>query len=163
MVTELSKRIKISDEESNDMSSYFPSLLWIVRDFHLELVNEEGTQITNDQYLESALEEQKGFSPEIMERNNIRKLLMSYFRERHCFTLVRPTQEEKDLQQLSTNPSKMRPNFEKQIQEVRDLILKTIKPKSISGVPMTGAVYLGFAERIVNALNQGAVLKLIFY
>jgi len=159
MVTELSKKIKISEDDSgNDIASYFPALLWIIRDFHLELVDEEGTPITNDQYLESALEEQRGFSKEIMERNNIRKLLTAFFKERHCFTMVRPTQEEKDLQTLSSNVGKIRGIFEKQLQELRNMIFNSIKPKSVDGMPMIGSTYLGFVSKIVDAINKGAVI-----
>lgn len=157
MVTELSKKIKITEEESFDMANYFPTLLWIIRDFHLELVDEYGMTITNDDYLESALKEQTGFSKEIMERNKIRTLIKTYFSERHCFTMVRPAHEERDLQELSTTKAKTRQQFEKQIQEAKSLIYNTIKAKSINGVPMTGQAFLGFAQKIVLALNEGAV------
>ena len=157
MVTELSKKIKISDDESFDASSYFPSLFWIIRDFHLELVDEDQIAITNDEYLESALKEQTGYSKEIMERNKIRTLLKTFFKERHCFTLVRPAHEEKDIQELSSGTSKMRVQFEKQLQELRALLFNSIKAKSINGVPMTGKSYLGFVQTIITALNEGAV------
>lgn len=157
MVTELSKRIKIAEEGEETIAGYFPTLLWIVRDFHLELVDEDGSPITNDEYLESALKEQIGYSKEIMERNKIRTLLKAYFQQRHCYTIVRPAHDEKDLQTLSSTGAKTRGLFDQQLQEARSLIFNTMKPKAIGEAPMTGKAYLSFIQTIITALNQGAV------
>ena len=48
-------------------------------------------------YLESALKEQKGTSDAVEKKNKIRRLITNYFREKDCFTMVRPTENEKDL------------------------------------------------------------------
>lgn len=157
MVTELSKRIKLSEDSEFDLTSYFPTLLWVIRDFHLELVDEYGIQITHDEYLENALKETAGFSKDVVERNKIRSLLKAFFKERHCFTLVRPANSENDLQNLSTAKSKTRTQFEKQINEVKKLIFDSLKPKSVNGVPVTGRAFLDLAGKIASSLNSGAV------
>jgi len=156
MVTELSKRIKFS-EDSFDLASYFPALLWIVRDFHLELVDEYGLQITHDEYLENALKETVGYSRDVMERNKIRTLLKTFFKERYCFTLVRPAHSESDLQNLSTTKSKTRMQFEQQILELRELIFESIKPKAVNEVAITGKVFLNLTKKMISSLNTGAV------
>ena len=85
LVVNLTKHIHIksngnSDEiDSDEYSQYFPSFMWVVRDFTLQLEDEDGEEINANQYLEKALEEQKGFSDKIEEKNRIRKLLKSYF------------------------------------------------------------------------------------
>jgi hypothetical protein len=61
-----------------------------VRDFSLQLINSEGENITPKDYLEMALAPQKGFSDDVEEKNRIRRLLSSFFKERECATLVRP-------------------------------------------------------------------------
>jgi len=48
-------------------------------------------------YLMSALKEQKGTSDAVEKKNKIRRLISNYFREKDCFTMVRPTENEKDL------------------------------------------------------------------
>jgi hypothetical protein len=84
-VVNLTKHIHIksngnSDEiDSDEYSQYFPSFMWVVRDFTLQLEDEDGEEINSNQYLEKALEEQKGFSDKIEEKNRIRKLLKSFF------------------------------------------------------------------------------------
>jgi len=67
-VSELTEHIKVKsqrideDEEEDDSSEYmrfFPSFVWTVRDFSLEL-KLEGRTITADEYLENALKLKKG-------------------------------------------------------------------------------------------------------
>lgn len=69
MVVEVSRRIKIfaddDDDEAGatnaDLARYFPPFLWILRDFALQLVDEDNeTEITAREYLEKALRNQTG-------------------------------------------------------------------------------------------------------
>ncbi len=64
--------------------------MWVVRDFALMLVDSEGETITSKEYLEKALTSQKGFSDGVEQKNRIRRLLKSFFRERDCTTMIRP-------------------------------------------------------------------------
>uniref|UniRef100_A0A8C5PWC9 GB1/RHD3-type G domain-containing protein n=1 Tax=Leptobrachium leishanense TaxID=445787 RepID=A0A8C5PWC9_9ANUR len=68
-VTELTERIQVTskkatnddddDDGSSEMKRFFPSFIWCVRDFNLELkVN--GADITEDQYLQNSLKLKKG-------------------------------------------------------------------------------------------------------
>jgi hypothetical protein len=71
-----------------------------VRDFALKLLDQYGNAITSKEYLESALKEQKGSSENVEKKNKIRRLVVNFFKDRDCYTMVRPTEEEKDLQTL---------------------------------------------------------------
>ncbi len=57
--------------------------------------------MTSKQYLESALKEQKGTSDSIENKNRIRRLIKHFFQDRDCSTLVRPVEDEKQLQNLN--------------------------------------------------------------
>jgi hypothetical protein len=72
----------------------------VVRDFSLQLINGNGDTITPGEYLERSLALQKGFSDDIEDKNRIRRLLTSFFKQRDCITLVRPLVNESKLQQL---------------------------------------------------------------
>lgn len=50
--------------------------------------------------MEKALKEQKGSSDTIEKKNRIRRLIVNFFKDRDCFTMVRPIEDEKDLQVL---------------------------------------------------------------
>ena len=69
----------------------------MVRDFALRLQDENGGQISSKEYLENGLKDQKGASDAVEKKNRIRKLIRNYFKDKDCFTMVRPTEEEKDL------------------------------------------------------------------
>jgi hypothetical protein len=46
------------------------------------------------------LQPQKGSSDAVEEKNRIRKMIKSFFKDRDCFTMVRPVENEVDLQNL---------------------------------------------------------------
>lgn len=79
----------------------FPSFLWLVRDFALRLEDEHGSSITPREYLENALKTQKGNSEMVQRKNSIRKELTNFFKDRDCFMLIRPVDDEKKLQNMS--------------------------------------------------------------
>lgn len=90
LVIQLTKHIQIKasgitqDVDPEEYSRYFPSFMWVVRDFSLQLVDTEGESITPKDYLEKALHEQKGFSESAEQKNRIRRLLRCFFKERDC-------------------------------------------------------------------------------
>jgi hypothetical protein len=98
----LSKQLELKGKKAEDIdpetvSKYFPSFLWVVRDFALKLQDQYQNEISSKQYLENALKEQKGTSDAIEQKNKIRRLISNYFKDKDCFTMVRPTEQEKDL------------------------------------------------------------------
>lgn len=59
LVVNLSKQLQVSEGASDpdDLAEYFPSFLWLLRDFSLQLIDSEGNQITSKTYLENSLKE----------------------------------------------------------------------------------------------------------
>ena len=109
--------------------NFFPSFLWILRDFSLKLEDNEGNLITAKEYLEIALNEQKN-----EEKNYVRNVIKNYFKERDCFTIVRPVENESDLQRLNClENEKIRPEFLEQIEILREKIFMNVKPKNFEG------------------------------
>jgi hypothetical protein len=90
----------------------FPSFLWVVRDFALKLEDKHGNEITSKKYLENALSEKHGISETVESKNRVRRIINGFFKEKDCFVMIRPTENEKDLQILNTLPFEyMRPEF----------------------------------------------------
>jgi hypothetical protein len=58
--------------------------MWVLRDFALQLVDHEGNKITQREYLENSLREQKGTSESILRKNKIRRLIQHFFKDRDC-------------------------------------------------------------------------------
>jgi hypothetical protein len=88
------------DIDTEEYGSYFPSFMWVVRDFTLQLVDQEGEPLTSKEYFEKALDCQKGFSDAVEQKNRIRRLLKSFFKDRDCCTMIRPLTNEDELQNL---------------------------------------------------------------
>ena len=167
LILNLSKSLKLRNnsnvlntKESDDkeMAKYFPSLLWLLRDFALKLEDSDGNVITAKQYLENALMEQKGSRASIEEKNLVRKMIKTYFIERDCFPLVRPVENENDLQNLMSLPeSKIRPEFIKQSSMLRNKIYMKIKPKTFNGKILSGQMLVDLLDSVVNCINEGAI------
>lgn len=163
LIINLSKNLHVQAETSNEedpdeLAKYFPRLLWVLRDFSLKLRDEYDNQINAKEYFENALNPQKGISEKVEARNRIRRLIKTFFTDRDCFTLVRPTEEETDLQSLQTIPdSELRPEFVAASQRLRSRILKRVKPKTLNGKFITGEMLLELCYSYTSAVNKGSV------
>jgi hypothetical protein len=69
----------------------------VLRDFALQLVDNQGVTITQKEYLENSLKDQRGTSDTAEKKNRIRRMLRNFFKDRDCFTLVRPCEDESML------------------------------------------------------------------
>ena len=84
-------------QDPEELAKIFPSFLWLVRDFNLALVNQDGETNTPKEYLEMALQEQAGMSERTEMKNRTRRLFKSLFQERDCLTFERPVSDERML------------------------------------------------------------------
>ena len=161
-VLNLSKTIKIKsvsiEDNEEDLAKYFPTLLWLLRDFSLKLEDKNGNVITEKQYLENALRELSGLTNSIEEKNRIRNLIRAYFPERDCFVMVRPTENEEDLQNLQNLPdNKFRKEFLEQSKIFKNKVFKKTKPKRLNGKALTGAMLVEFVQNIIDSINAGCI------
>ena len=161
-VLNLSKTIKIKsvsiEDNEEELAKYFPTLLWLLRDFSLKLEDKNGNVITEKQYLENALRELSGLTNSIEEKNRVRNLIRAYFPERDCFCMVRPTEDEQDLQNLQNLPdNKFRKEFLEQSKIFRNKVIKKTKPKRLNGRVLTGSMLVEFVQNVLDAINAGAI------
>ena len=161
-VLNLSKTIKIKsasiEDNEEELAKYFPNLLWLLRDFSLKLEDSDGNVITEKQYLEEALKELNGLTNTIEEKNRVRNLIRAYFPERDCYVMVRPTEDEQDLQNLQHLPDKkFRKEFLEQSKIFRNKVLKKTKPKRLNGKVLTGSMLVEFVQSILDSINTGAI------
>ncbi len=164
LVINLTKNIQVKsggmneDVDPEELAQYFPSFMWVVRDFTLQLVDSEQEPITSKEYLEKALGPQKGFSEMVEQKNRIRRLLKSFFKERDCCTMIRPLTKEEQLQNLAEmDLSQLRPEFVEQIHTLRRKVINRIKPKAINGRKLNGEMLFNLALSYAEAINKGAV------
>ena len=161
-VLNLSKTIKIKsvsiEDNEEELAKYFPTLLWLLRDFSLKLEDKDGNVITEKQYLENALEEISGMSTTIEEKNRVRALIRTYFPERDCFVMVRPIEKENDLQNLQNLPdTQFRREFLEQSKIFRNKVMKKTKPKRFRNKILTGSMLVELVQSILDSINTGAI------
>ena len=142
-----------------EFHKFFPSFIWVLRDFALDLVDEEGYTISADQYLAHALAPQVGsFEKETLERNNIRRMLMAFFTERHAVPLVRPLHDEEQLQDVTKVAlDDLRPEFLTGLADLKELIAATMRPKVMNDRPLSGSMYSALVQSYVDAINSDGV------
>jgi hypothetical protein len=93
-----------------------------------------------------------------MENNNIRENIIKYFKNRECFTLPRPVDSEKDLNQLDKIPfEQLKSNFKLEFINLRNKVYKESNAKVINGKKMTGTVLANLIEEFIIAINKGSV------
>ena len=161
-VLNLSKTIKIKsvNKEDNDeeLAEYFPTLLWLLRDFSLKLEDKNGNVITEKQYLEHALENISGSSDIVEQKNRVRNLIKTYFPEKDCFVMVRPVEKESDLQNLQNLPDyQLRKEFVEQAKIFRNKVMKKIKPKTFRKKILSGSMLVELVQSILDAINGGSI------
>ena len=103
LITEISKRVCAAAEPSGvdggaadaeaaeraQLSRFFPPILWLLRDFVLELRDADGGVLTPAAYMERALNPRDGAQRRADERNETRAAIRELFPQRGCCTLVR--------------------------------------------------------------------------
>ncbi|KAJ8600136.1 hypothetical protein CTAYLR_003481 [Chrysophaeum taylorii] len=163
-VANLSQHIRISGDsdgelEAHDFHKFFPSFVWVVRDFALDLVDEYNSPISSDEYLERSLKPQVGFDAATTERNRVRSMMTAFFTERKCFPLVRPLLDEERLQQIDkVGFDNLRSEFKEGVEALKSHLYEThLKPKEIHGRPLNGSSFVALVEQYIQAIEGGSV------
>ncbi|XP_063167709.1 guanylate-binding protein 1-like [Candoia aspera] len=164
-VAELTKHIKVksspqqdgerNDGPPDDFTFFFPAFIWVVRDFWLQLKLADGRSISEDEYLELALERQNDI-PE--NQAKIQEYIRQYFPRRKCFVFDRPA-SRRDLLHLETlDESKLKPEFLEQAHHFCRYIYQEAQPKTIQGgYVVTGTLLGSLAVTYVDAIRSGAI------
>eukprot|EP00929_Paragymnodinium_shiwhaense_P035014 TRINITY_DN18986_c0_g1_i1.p1 TRINITY_DN18986_c0_g1~~TRINITY_DN18986_c0_g1_i1.p1 ORF type:complete len:598 (+),score=164.71 TRINITY_DN18986_c0_g1_i1:75-1868(+) len=161
LVLHLAKHIHVKSrrsgtvlEAASELSQYFPSFLWTLRDFHLRLVDDRGNNINEKQYLEEALKSRSGQE----DKNKVRDVIKDLFRDRDACTIVRPVADERDLRNIERLPYEaLRPEFRTQVEAFVKRVYTSLKPKKIGSAFVTGATFVSLVKEYCNAINNSAV------
>lgn len=148
-----------------------PSLLWVVRDFTLDIeaegaIEEEGAGegaaaghrrvLDDDGYLEEALRADL-FDPR-SPKGMLRRVLNDAFPRRACQTMVRPADREEDMKQLQNLPDgELRPEFVAQLASLRRKLLGLSRPKRVAGRALDASLLADLAATYVEAINGDRV------
>nr|XP_055059192.1 guanylate-binding protein 1-like isoform X1 [Misgurnus anguillicaudatus] len=166
-VTELAELIKIrspsagADEEEevedSEFVCFFPSFVWAVRDFTLELVI-NGKKVTEDEYLDFALQLKKGLTKKVSEYNLPRECIRRYFPSRKCFVFPSPTSSENMTHLESLQEQDLAPGFLEATDHFCEYIfVKSDVKKLKGGRRVTGKMLGQLAQIYVDTISSGNV------
>ncbi|KDP21017.1 hypothetical protein JCGZ_21488 [Jatropha curcas] len=161
LVTQMTKHIRVRASggrtTASEIGSFSPIFVWLLRDFYLDLV-EDNRKITPRDYLELALRPVQGTGRDIAAKNEIRDSIRALFPDRECFTLARPLNDEEDLKRLDQiSLDKLRPVFRAGLDALTKFVFERTRPKQVGATIMTGPILVGITESYLEALNNGAV------
>ncbi|KAB5560640.1 hypothetical protein DKX38_005597 [Salix brachista] len=161
LVTQMTKHIRVrasgGRSSASELGQFSPIFVWLLRDFYLDLV-EDNKRITPRDYLELALRPVQGSGKDIAAKNEIRDSIRALFPDRECFPLVRPLNNENDLQRLDQiSLDKLRPEFRAGLDALTKFVFERTRPKQVGPTVMTGPILVGITESYLEALNNGAV------
>ena len=154
LVCNLTEHIHVNKSKSEsglEFHQFFPSFLWVLRDFYHEL--EPGH--TSRDYLESCLEQVSGSTDDIIRKNKIRESITRFFKDRDWYTLIRPLNEEERLAHIeSENYEDLKPEFITQMNTLIQKIYTKAKPKIINSKVLNSSMFLGLTLEYVDSLNS---------
>ncbi|XP_077227510.1 uncharacterized protein LOC143860648 [Tasmannia lanceolata] len=160
LVTEMTKHIRVRASgrtTASELGQFSPVFVWLLRDFYLDLA-EDNRKITPRDYLELALRPMQGEGKDMVAKNEIRESIRALFPDRECFTLVRPLNNENDLQRLDQiSLDRLRPEFRSGLDALTKFVLERTRPKQVGAVMMTGPILASITQSFLDALNNGAV------
>lgn len=161
LVTQMTKHIRVrasgGKTTPSELGQFSPIFVWLLRDFYLDLA-EDNRKITPRDYLEIALRPVQGSGRDIAAKNEIRDSIRALFPDRECFTLVRPLNNENELQRLDQiSLDRLRPEFRAGLDALTKFVFERTRPKQVGATVLTGPVLIGITESYLDAINNGAV------
>ncbi|KAB5535679.1 hypothetical protein PHYPO_G00120710 [Pangasianodon hypophthalmus] len=170
-VTELAEQIKIKspasraaevveeeEEEDSQFVQFFPNFIWTVRDFSLKLVIQKKGQVTEDEYLDFALQLKKGLNKKDTNYNLPRQCIRNYFPTRKCFVFPFPASQDKIVQLESLDESEICPKFLNVTHSFCDYVFAASKVKTVKGgYRVTGRMFGHLVQSYVETISSGKV------
>lgn len=160
LVCKLTQHVHIKSNSSNSAAAYaayFPAFIWVLRDFSLQL-EDAGRKTSSREYLETCLKPVDGSTPDVLTKNQIRKTILDFFKDRDCVTLIRPVNDERQLREINTLPYEtLRPKFREQMDDLVTKIVNTVRVKMIEGAVLSGEMLAELTMQYTEAINNDGI------
>ena len=164
LITFLIKTVALEENKKlvseYQLAQYAPKLLWILRDFVLEIKDTQNRSVTAQQYLESALvdvnQNAKSGNKDSQKSCQVRQGLINFFKNRDCLTMVRPVNDESELRNIQhLQDDQIRPDFLASLHAVRNKIYKNCTQKVINGVGLNSGMLVAYLKTFIDSFNSG--------
>ncbi len=156
--TRLSRSLLVQKGESmraEVMREFFPHFLWLLRDVTLTVTDRAGQTISATEFLHTRVLASQSGQP-----TELGKSLCSLFPSLECHTLPIPSINPKVIKNIVEQQDKLKPAFNKAVDELIQRILQQVTPKkAIDGVSVVdGPALAALTRGYVDAINTpGAI------
>ena len=128
-----------------------PHLVWVIQNFHLKLMDENGEELSGKYYIERLLQQ-------VDKSNNgtsaFQKQFTEFFSSLDVKTLPYPVASLDDLQSLSSLPSSgFDPRYQAAVRDLSEYIKGIAEPKKIGKLRMTGVALAELVKRWTENMN----------
>ena len=145
LILKIIKTIKIrnitEEDNNNELYRFLPNLFWILINNKIKTEDKNGNTITEKEYMENCLKLINSNNEHIEEINSIKSDIKNYFKDRECIVSM----ENDNLFTYNDINDK----------NMRNKIIKKIKPKNFFGHLFTGNMILELIESILDCINKG--------
>ncbi|XP_064630823.1 guanylate-binding protein 3-like [Lineus longissimus] len=143
-----------NEGDDDNFYKFFPELIYVIRDCHVGL-EENGREITPDEYFESALTVDSS-DDKTGQRAKTRNSIKKYFRRRKCFTLDIPAAKKSVLSMMDTiADDQLNEDFIGTMNKLLQYILFESKSKVLqNGRQINGRQVAILVETYVNAYRN---------
>ncbi|CAK85405.1 unnamed protein product (macronuclear) [Paramecium tetraurelia] len=162
LTTTLAKNIQVQDQNKESVNEsqikYFtPKFVWILRDYVLEMRDQQQRELTPKEYMENCLTDESQYIKQNEQSKKIRKSLLNFFKERHCFPLITPVDDTqlKNVDQLALN--QLRPEFQKTLMKLKEYLINNCSPKQIHSENVNGRMFCAMLDNYISVINRGGV------
>jgi len=148
------------EERGNELNR--PSLMWVLRDFMLDLRDPSGRGVSAEEYLEKSLHAAPEEQEPSQAARDVRQSMLRFFGHRSCHTLVRPVSDAAQLAKLDQVAYlSLRSEFRVGLEALRAQLLANAAatPKTIAGQPLSCVAFVALLRQLVQALNESRVLS----
>ncbi len=156
--TQLSRSLLVQKGESmraEVVREFFPHFLWLLRDVTLKVTDRAGQTISATEFLHTRVLASQSGQP-----TELGKSLCSLFPSLECHTLPMPSINPKVIKNIVEQQDKLKPAFNKAVDELIQRILQQVTPKkAIGGVSVVdGPALAALTRGYVDAINTpGAI------
>ena len=164
MFLQLASSISITDKGDNDVNelhSYFPDFLWLLRDVHLLPANEQGESITPTEYLKSkVLIRSRGFFES--QADTVARAIVTFFPSIECRILPPPSTSPEIMRDIVNKADQLSPEFNSAVEDLLAHIKSSIKPKKgYSRGSVNGPIMASLVKEYVKAINSPGAIPTI--
>ncbi|XP_060586553.1 guanylate-binding protein 1-like [Ruditapes philippinarum] len=130
-----------------------------LRDFYLEVIDEDGTEMSPDKYFEDCLSMSDGQGKEKIDET--RECIKKYFPRRKCFTLAQPAMGRKLAKVDAYEDNQLNDEFVSDCNSLQEYVY-ACEHKVTDGVtkaPVQGNDFESFTRTYVEAMRAGSMLS----